>query len=197
MNLHRSFATSLFAAIAILFIGGSASAQHFEFGVQGGKGGGGYRVVCPPHTFMVGLRGRAGVVIDTVQLLCAGFQELPPPPFRKDWKRDPNAFPVGNFIGTSPGGGGLERVCTGDRFVRGIVFNTAFFQNKHLVAFIQMTCDHGRFAGFDELNFGFNFPRGSIQRQFCPGGMWAVGLKGRFGDFVDATALLCAKMPPF
>jgi hypothetical protein len=198
MKTYRSVATSLLAAaMAALVSSGPASGQPHEFPIQGGEGGSFFRVFCPPGNFMVGLRGRAGAVIDNLQLRCAGFGTLASIPPRKNWTRDPNTFEIGN-AGSSPGGSSLLHECPVPNFVRGVEFNTERFLGRHLIAFVTMTCEHGTFSGFQELKFGFNFPPGfpSTQKQFCPDGMWAVGLKGRQGERVDALALLCAQMPP-
>src|SRR3954447_15707646 len=107
MKTYRLVATSLLAAaMAALVFSGPASAQ--EFPIQGGTGGGFFKIFCPPNNFMVGLRGRAGVVIDNFELRCAGFQTTPSIPPRKNWNRDPNTFasPMGT-AGTSPGGSPL------------------------------------------------------------------------------------------
>jgi hypothetical protein len=188
---------AVLAAIAALVISGPASGQGFEGSIQGGQGGSFFRVFCPPGQFWVGLQGAAGGVIDNMQLLCERFQTVDSIPPRKNWRVAPPVRNEGPVIGASGGGSLLRLECTRDRFVRGITFNTEFFLGKHLMAFVRMTCDHGTFSGFDELNFGFNFPVGTgPQVQFCPDGQWAIGLKGRQGDFVDAVALLCAPMPP-
>lgn len=167
-----------------------------EFPIAGGKGGGFFRVFCPPGNFMVGLQGRAGDVIDHMHVICAGVTPRRAIPPRRDWTRDPNVFPVGNFIGTSNGGADDNQVCGGFNLVKGIRFNTRFFDGLHLVAWVNMTCNHARFAGAQDLTFGSGLPPGSSPAtQVCPAREWAIGLKGRFGDRVDAIGLLCAPMP--
>jgi hypothetical protein len=174
-----------------------ALAQH-DFDIQGGAGGGFFKIFCPPGEFWVGLRGRAGDVLDHVQLICAGFHtERTTIVTRKNWTIVPPKHNHGELIGGSGGGAPLRMECNDNRFVQGINFNTEFFDGGHLVAFITMTCEHHLFSGSDELKFGFNFPVGTgPQKQFCPEGMWAIGLKGRRGFFVDAIGLLCSEMPP-
>ena len=123
MKMYRSIAASLLAAaMASLIYNAPASAQHTTFPPVGGsKSGAPYKVVCPAHNFMVGLRGNAGAIIDNMHVLCAGIRaNLNPPPFRKDWTRDPNFFSIGNFIGTSGGGGFLEKTCPVPALVKGI-----------------------------------------------------------------------------
>ncbi len=187
---------AILTSIAGLVLSEPASAQQFEHPIRGGNGGGFFKITCPPNTFWVGLQGQAGAVIDHMRLLCAPFTTIPGGP-RKNWRIDRSKiFNQGEVIGESPGGGSLNLVCTGSRFVRLIEFNTEFFEDKHLVAFVRMTCDHGTLSGEDVLPFGFNFPVGvGPAVQGCPDGMWAIGLRGRRGSFVDAIGLVCAPMP--
>jgi hypothetical protein len=194
---RETWGLSVLAAIAALAISGPASGG-FEGEIQGGKGGGFFKVICPPGQFWVGAVGRAGVVIDNMKLLCEQFRTVKSIPPRKNWKVVPPVRNERPRIGGSGGGTALTRQCTNDRFVRLITFNTEFFEGHHLIAFIRMTCEHGTFSGFDELTFGFNTPVGTgPQVQACPQGEYAIGLKGRQGDFIDAIALICAPMPPF
>jgi hypothetical protein len=170
-----------------------------EFEPGGGPGGSFFRSSCPAGAFMVGLKGRHGDVIDNMHVFCAFVSPIPAIPPRKNWTRDPNnatgAFQVGNFIGLSGGGGPDEQLCNPPHLVKTIRFNTRFFDGLHLVAWVNMDCTHDRFVSHD-VTFAFDVPPGSSPiTQSCPRGMWAVGLKGRFGDRVDAIGLLCAPMP--
>jgi hypothetical protein len=188
---HRKLA--LAAIAALVFIG---PAQGFEFPPQGGNGGGDFRVFCPPGQFWVGLQGSAGDIIDNMKLLCTGFRLEPAAPQRKNWTVVPPVQTIFDQIGESPGGAPILVRCHDNNLVRGIGFNTAFSDGHDTIAFVTMTCDHGTLPGEDVLNFGFNFPVGTV-RQFCPERMWATGLTGRRGSRVDAIGLICAEMPPF
>lgn len=198
MNAYRNLRLWGITAMGLtllpaLMFSGPASGQSFEHPILGGNGGGFFKVICPANTFWVGLEGNVGLVIDQMRLLCAPFTLLQGNG-RKNWKVDANrVFNEGEIMGQSAGGGPERPICADSRFVQVVRFNTEFFQGKHLVAFVKMGCTHP-FKIDESLNFGNNFPIGEV-RQDCPDGMWAIGLQGRRGSFVDAIGLVCAVMP--
>jgi hypothetical protein len=189
----------LFAALIIaawFFIGGPASAQPpglKEFPIQGGNGGSFFKLMCPPGTFIAGIEGNNGAVIDHMRLLCAGFKILSTtlPPFHFSVGVAKNQ---GEIIGNSAGGGHQVTQCGNDRLVGSISFNTEFFEDKHLIAFVVMNCEGSPGTKPEEIRFGTNFPGGSVVHQACDVGHFAVGLRGRHGSFVDAIGLICSRM---
>jgi hypothetical protein len=136
---------------------------------------------------MAGIEGNAGTVVDHMRILCA-----PVTPLSNGGFTVGQIFNQGEIIGESPGGAFDQAICTKSRLVKEIRFNTEFFKDIHLVAFVKVVCTK---AGSVQLDtFGFNLPAGEV-RQECPGNTFAVGLRGRRGSFVDAIGLVCRSMP--
>src|SRR5436309_2067866 len=72
---RKACGLTVLAAITALAISGPASGG-FEGEIQGGKGGGFFKVNCPPGQFWVGADGAAGFVIDRMKLLCEQFRTV-------------------------------------------------------------------------------------------------------------------------
>jgi hypothetical protein len=127
-----------------------------------------------------------------MQLRCAPFRVSGDP---TDWTVDPNSiFNQGQIMGESQGGAVSKRSCGDSRFVKRIRFNTDFFEDKHLIQFVHLFCEHPR-NGKQDFIFGFNPVGGDIADQTCDTRDWVIGFRGRRGSFVDAIGLVCARMP--
>ena len=183
---------AILATAGTITFSGMAWADFFEMPIQGGNGGGLFRVFCPANTFVVGLQGKSGAIVDHMRLVCAPFT------LTANGKNfdalHSRQFNQGEVIGESNGGGDDEAICTNGGFVKTIKFNTLFFEEKHLIEHVRITCtDAGAVSGtrlFGQFETG-----GSPATQTCPGGTWLVGLRGRRGSFVDAIGGMCAVMP--
>ena len=138
------------------------------------------------------LEGNTGAIIDHMRVLCAPF--LPAqggPNFKADQSRIINQ---GEIIGESGGGGSQSSICRNGGFVKTIKFNTAFFEEKHLLEHVRLTCKDAGAAESTHLFSRFE-SGGQPATQTCPPNMWLVGLRGRRGSFVDAIGAVCAVMP--
>jgi hypothetical protein len=181
------FAASL--VIAGLLFGGPSSAVDLPI-VGGGKGGSPFRVNCPAFFFMVGLVGNTGDVIDHLSIVCETFEKITTG-LQPNWKLIPGStFTDAGVIGLSHGGGPQKVRCGGPRFVSLIRWNTLFFDGNHVAQFIELTCTHPRMVD-ETVFFGRNREPGEVKQE-CPPNHWATGLHGRFGDKIDAVALICA-----
>ncbi len=165
---------------------------------MGGPGGNYFGHACGPGRVLVGVRGYAGVWIDSVQAVCARVEA--------DGVSAPQAEgPV--FGGNRPPGGGTycQRRTT-------VAAGLAADENKdnRLLGYVAVSCKHllngttfpeapalkgsGRLASEPSGGSGADlFVRPA--RQECPTGTVAVGIHGRAGQFVDALGLLCGPKP--
>jgi hypothetical protein len=190
-RFRTAFDVALLAAVGAVVFSGSAWSQ-LELPIQGGNGGGIFRVTCPVNTFMIGIEGNAGRIVDHMRLVCAPFTKTEN---GKNFKADQTKlFNQGEIIGESQGGAFNQAICRNGGFVKTIKFNTAFFEDKHLLEHVRITCkDAG--AAESTHRFGFFESGGQPATQTCPPNMWLVGLRGRRGSFVDAIGAVCAVMP--
>jgi hypothetical protein len=168
MLKRLTVATMLFACI-----GTSAIAQ------IGGNGGGPFGPIeCPRGTAIVGLAGNAGAVIDHMRLICGTAN------------RPEDDFVDNRMIGSSLGGGPIQTKCPAFQAVKSIQVDVTDFDGNFVISTINLTCMARLDGGFGPtLPFG-NFQGQDAGNQGCanPEG-FAVGLAGRFGDFIDAVGI--------
>src|SRR5262245_10670023 len=158
-------------ALSTMFLTGlTANAMADDF--IGGEGGSPFGAVnCPQGTAIVGLTGRAGAVIDQMQIIC-GTANRP---------EDDIILP--QLIGPSLGGGATTVKCPFFQAVKSIQVDVREFQNHFVISTINIHCmarldggsgptlPFGNFQGEDAGTGGCGNPQG-----------YAAGLAGRSGN---------------
>ena len=186
------------AAIPVLGTPAPASAQEVQAPVAGGPGGSYFEYSCGPGRMLVGLRGSAGVLVDAVQAVCARVDAAG---YVSEARL---AGPV--FGGTRPFDKAAD--CPDQQAIQSIRVSQT--ENQPLVGSIQITClEVARFAdgGRTELEIegsghlaGYESPGmvistynpGEYGQSSCPGETFAVGIRGRASQYLDALGLICA-----
>jgi hypothetical protein len=189
---------SIAAAIVAGSFAGTTCAQEVQAPVAGGSGGSYFEYSCGPGRMLVGLRGSAGVLVDAVQAVCArvdaaGYVSEARP-----------AGPV--FGGPRP----FDKVadCPDQQAIQSLKVSQT--ENEPLVGSIKITClEVARFAdgGRTELEIEgsghlalYDSPqlltssddRGYYWDSNCPNETYAVGIRGRASQYLDAIGLICA-----
>src|SRR6185369_5617076 len=176
----------------------SSNAYAIDLPVQGGSGGGPFRIQCDPGSFVIGFEGRTGAYIDNFRILCGSFDAST----RKIQPR--GAVPI--TIGTSNGGGPAPMPCPAGWAMHAIDYEETM---DHFVHHINFRCASPVTPENIWRTYGpttpvakpktFIFSKGSFlnmsYEQSCPAGQFAIGLQGRSGLFVDALGLICEPLP--
>jgi len=189
----------LVALVLTVALPGTAGAA--DVPIQGGPGGGPFRLQCPPNMFMLGAAVRSGGWVDAIRANCAGFN-----PSTHQFVRPPQftAFTGG------PGGSLQQSGCSEDRFVSGIKIGFTRDGNRpKYLDYIEMRCSVLSGYGGDTRvclqtgngcwdrhpnpgpynGYGLSFTLS------CPAGQAAIGLFGRSGLYVDGVGLICGPKP--
>ena len=101
------FRTFIISSLALLLMTNPAAAKTI-FPVVGGSGDAGFQDHCPANEYMTGLAGRAGNVLDEIQIICAPIL--------------PNGTQGAKYYGPArggPGGAVEEFSCASDSFATG------------------------------------------------------------------------------
>ena len=177
-----TFALALVAGVFVnaLFVMQSTRADNF----LGGDGGSNFGPVnCPVGRVIVGLTGRSGDVIDTMQIVC-GLNSNP----------DDVVFVPTNSIGPSGGGGPTGASCNKFDAVRSVDVRVREFDGPTVVSQIILHCEamlDGSFGGQKVFGGGGGDDAGS---QACGANTYAAGISGRSGNFIDAVGIsICRK----
>ena len=179
-TLHETaIALAIVLGSVIASSGHSAHADDFV----GGPGGGSFGAIdCPRGKVVVGLAGRSGGVIDTMQLFCsepAGGPEAV--------TLDPR------HIGPSNGGGPIQAMCPVLNVAFGIDVNTAQIDGNVVVSQIILHC-RSPFDGSGDRTVVFGGGGGDGAGGFtCEDHTFMVGFAGRAGDFIDALGIRCRR----
>ena len=157
----------------------SASADDF----LGGDGGGPFgNVNCPRGTVVVGLAGRTGSIVDTVQLICG------------KGRGDPDLDIVHpTRIGPSNGGGPVSVVCPLFDAATSIQVNVREHEGHVVVSQIVLHCQ-ATLDGSGGLRrvFGGGGGGGDAGSSTCPANHYVAGFAGRSGSLVDRSESRCA-----
>ena len=192
------------ASIACLSLGvaslGMASPAHAQVGtIQGGSGGHYYEYSCGPGRVLVGLRGSAGVLLDSIQPICATveirnmtFQPTYGPVIGSDRPIDNTVECPARYAVTSalmgmnddhPQLGAIRIICT--ELVNRENGGTRDF----------MIAGSGNLEGYSSpLLWNSSDPGRTSLWSNCPGG-YATGIRGRSDRYVDAFGLMCGPKP--
>jgi len=172
-------------AIALAIVLGSvtASLRHSAYAddFAGGPGGSSFGTLnCPRGKIVVGLAGRSGSVIDTMQLFCSeptgGPEAVTLEPGR---------------VGPSNGGGPISAQCPVLDVAFGIDVNVATIDGNLVVSQIILHC-RSPIDGSGDRTVVFGGGGGDGAGGFtCPEHTFMVGFVGRAGDFIDALGISC------
>ena len=190
------------AALALagaLLLPAGASAAQFS-GQAGGGGGQPFTLTCGDGRALIGIRGRAGDVVDSIRGVCAQLDEL-------------GAVTAVSTTAVTGGSGGeydYELRCPSSQVVTGLRGRAASFLDEvSLVCARMATLDSGAVdpAGRTDGDVAGVVERGrSVARLFasagegnggapftlnCPGTLPARGLQGRSAALVDRIGLVC------
>jgi hypothetical protein len=171
-------------AFLLLSIPAAATKPALADDFLGGPGGSDFPPVnCAPDKVVIGLAGRAGAVIDTMQVLCGQAngndhdQPIPTP-----------------SIGPSKGGGLASAVCPPLTAAKSIEVNKKMWRGHYAVSQIKLTCvfpEDGSVQGSPV--FGHDDGIGSIPAgtKPCPDHQLIGGIVGRYGTWIDAVGTKC------
>ena len=176
----RGFARTLLLSLAVLCAGHAARADEF----LGGPGGSRFNPLrCPLGTAVVGLAGRAGDVIDTIQLFCGKGRGDP----------DLDTITQGR-IGPSQGGGPISAKCPIFHAATSIDVRTREFNGNIVISQILLHCRATLDGSQEVVRFfggGGGDDAGSHE---CNPNTYINGFAGRSGTFIDAIAIFrCVK----
>jgi hypothetical protein len=186
---------SLLSAFAVSF---AAPTQAIDLPVEGGPGGGPFRIKC--DGFITGFEGRAGAYIDHFRVRCASFDSAT--------RKFQNRGLLQISIGTSMAAGPASASCPAGWALFQIDFENTVpdghSRNDGFVHHISFKCAPPTGPETIWRTYG---PTTPIQKPFssykllpshgraCPPGEFAVGLHGRSGLYVDALGLICEPLP--
>jgi hypothetical protein len=194
------FITKLILLVGLIVLSAANSAQaETDFPVIGGSGNGSFEDRCPPGEFLTGIQGRAGAWTDEIQIVCQRIYGLPDP---RDSSRIARYFFDGQhiYLGAPRGGGGggaITASCTASEVVGLYEFMTD--ENRQVKAFV-VSCNGKNGGQPFEVGFNlksnttgtnYNFRPNAPGNQRCPSDEVGVGLRGRYGEDVNAMSLIC------
>ncbi len=185
------FAVTLLAAFAAL----APAARAVDLPIDGGPGGGPFRIRCGPGSFITGFEGRTGAYIDHFRIRCGAFDANT----RQITPR--GALPI--TIGTSGGGGSASAACPNGWAVFTIQFAST---RDHFIHHIDLRCapptgpetiwrTYGPTTPIPSETGVFTTFSAPPAPQVCPPFEFAVGIQGRSGLYVDALGLICEPLP--
>lgn len=160
----------------------------------GGTGGGPFESRCDRGSVMVGINGRAGFWIDSIQIVCASWnastQSLGPIRFGKVFG-GAGGHPQGM---NCPGASAVQSWDLLESRGDGKYIQHIAIKCSGLVA-SRVPVRHARLSiGPDQHRRGGGSFGSAPRAQTCRPGYLAVGVRGRHGMYVDAVELLCAQV---
>lgn len=171
------FLEFLFASM-LLSVLATAASPALADNFMGGSGGTSFTPVnCPTGQVVVGLGGRSGAVIDTMQLLCG--------------KANPSGELDPRRIGPSNGGGLTSAVCPPLSAVVAIQIKSKNWRRHVAVSQIILTCaSRNDGSGQSKAVFGIGGgDGGNAGSESCPPNTYVGGFAGRSGTWIDALGI--------
>jgi hypothetical protein len=197
---------SIMGLVAALVAGPALAETNFP--VIGGSGNGSFEDRCPAQQYLIAIQGRAGAWTDQVQIVCEPFWGIPSAtkPGEIDFY-----FPGRDdrYFGPGRGGAGGAPVtnahCDDEGTVTGLM--TYMTDANRQVKFFDLTCRNWNLGFVTKVRFnlssdGFtaNINEHSDAPVFegCPTGEVGIGIRGRYGQDVNALSLICGSFdtPP-
>ncbi len=187
---------ALVAGLAAMFAGPAQAETNFP--VIGGSGNGSFEDRCPAGQYLIGIRGHAGAWTDEVQIVCERIYQ--PNPGDSPLMSGSDLALHNLYFGAPRGGGGggpISAFCPQSEVVGLFPYMTD--GNRQVKAFT-LTCNAKNRS--PEFYVQFNLSRSTVSinynshsdapgRQRCPSGEVGVGLRGRYGQDVNAISLIC------
>lgn len=201
----------LAVAVAVVALAQPAAAE-FKTTTEGGPGGNPFELRCPSgpwgawsQTYLVGVKVRLGALMDYVEPICA----LVDPNSTKKaasfaYTLPDEAMPLPRGAGGQGGKGFYYIDCqTLEQVVTKMSIETmAYIEDGNYKSFVSdasMGCQrlvpprdfdgelrpNRKGAGYDKANYGW------AGVASCPKGLWAVGIHGRAGRYVNKLGLIC------
>jgi|SRR5580698_4680571 hypothetical protein len=170
-----------------------------DWDAVGGSGNASFEDRCPPGQWLVDFRGRAGLWVDQIQIVCTAATRVGPVGTANSVVLSPN-LSYGPPRGGG-GGGATEAGCYG--VIRGIWAHMT--PGNRQVKYIDLWCLNptgavnggtGRFNTFTDPGADVNGGADQPQQEICPPQDAAVGLRGRYGADVNAISLICVPFDP-
>src|SRR5688572_5089669 len=168
--------------------------------IQGGPGGNYFDYPCGQGRVLVGLRGSAGVWIDSVQAICARVDAsgavVDPQPQRQ------------TYGGSRP----IDKTVTCPSQMAVISASISETEKQPFAGSIRLTCRQisrwtdggsetvelrgsGHLRGYLTPVGGGNAIEGDFRASSCPSQSYAVGISGRSSSYLDAFGLMCGPKP--
>lgn len=162
----------------LVSLDGALSSLDIGTVAAGGTGGSEFTLRCPAGLSLVGIKGKAGWLIDRVQAICG------------------TAGGGGQLTATAGGSGGsdFERRCPAGKVVVGLGGRAGWFIDS-----LDVQCDDpldGQTRQIEELPRVGGSGGAVFGPAFCPRNRVGVGLRGRAAMFVDRLQVLCAINDP-
>jgi hypothetical protein len=154
-----------------------------EFPPFGASGDAGFRDVCPPRQYLVGLRVRSGAWVDQMSITCA--------PLDADGTLG-DLF-QGPSRGGDTGGGPVVKTCN-----NGIVTGMGLHMtagNRQVREFVLNCISAATYNNQGTISIGNSVAAFPSIRQTCPSTEAAIGIQGRYGRHVNAVGLICGTKP--
>ena len=185
----------LFLVIAVVLALTIAPAFATDFAAIGGSGDHQTVDQCPDGMYLVGLKGRTGVWVDQVQIVCAPVVPLI---YGTGWLPNPESAATNTkWFGPERGGASgapAESVCPADAYViaAGITLTSG---KQVLQAFLACAGIDGQAT--TQVQFrGSGAAAGSVNlnTNYCPTGEVARGFTIHYGEAVNAMGLICGNV---
>jgi hypothetical protein len=169
----------------------------------GGGGGSPFPpVLCPAGTVVIGLKGKAGAVLNTIQLLCGKANGADGDnPYGLITSADTNPDPKDPNSEAFRGGGLASAPCPSLMAAKSIEVSMKKWREKYVVSQIKLTCVYLGGGGSDIKVYGHDDGIGRVPAKFangkgpdvlsCPEHQLMNGLQGRHGTWIDAVGINC------
>lgn len=179
-------------AVATLACGvwtSDAAAQLVTTQAVGGTGGTAFSLRCPTNMALIGIRGKSGIVVDSIRGVCSVLNS-------GGW---PTGTPVETGSAGGTDGGSYERLCPTGNVVAGFKAESGTVVNA-LTLQCMIANSSGLVSGAISTPPGgpvgvAGSPGTTAATVICPDKRLGVGFVGRAGAVIDRLALACNAVP--